>query len=860
MSLPASASAADRPPNLKLSGTEAQLLDAGEASLREHPELFFYVCENAFDQQVLRASRKPLPKPDGRHPDAPAAIRDVVVDGIGAAAAKYLEGLCTAHNAAAQKVAKKGAAERPARGADERPKAGRPAAAAGGPAGRLGAAADGELQFAATGMMDRFRELYFHVCPNEAGKLVLRATKKPTEKPDGAHPDPVAGAADLPLDALSAPRRAFVEAYARNHNEAAARVAANLGPNGRPLPFGVAPIGGFAPPPAGPPEEDPLPAAATKNAEQARYAALARLVSQDFKLGGRHFDFYPKAAAVLQAAEGAPEEQLKQAAGVMAAGLDQEERLFKERLVRLDERKRSAERMLQNAREGRYVRTETYLDYDASGNLREFEVQHDDSHLYMLVAQNASMMANNTSEATLAEDAAIEARGIAERSRARAWDHLLPLAEKFAGAVSAKPLVELRYEPGPIPKREPHERTNFGFSQRFAGKHVATNVSGKTLHNVSLAVDFVHFSTAPDATLRHVYFLPTWKAGAAVELSRYFFQDPKRAGVRYHVPLFDGNRNEDRGPEVEFFEMAGVVRLDASVWADEARQATVRTDSPKRAAAVFELLLEAAEKEIASPHAVAEASPFYENLPAIKMVRAAQAKRGEKPKTPTQLTQAMVAQLLRPIPEVLPADSEMGAYARKLIADFRPLREQVLKKRQADLLASFAPGRRYEGTSGGFSWPKFGLLFVACDAKGEKIRAELYDPDKPEALRPLAGSIDFDARLKQKVLVLKPVAPTQGEPNQPNNPASPFSNDLSIYQFRFENGQLVGRGDRLGGAFNTAVGLALDAADEDPKQLAAAQQRVKENPGWKIPTDARLPEMRGRGGLPPGLKPPVRRP
>lgn len=736
------------------------------------------------------------------------------------------------------------------------------------PAGVAGAQRPGgdpqfEQQSAAQGMMDRFRELYFYICKNEAGKVVLRATKKPTDKPDGAHPDPVAGAADLPLDALALPRRGFLEGYARNHNEATARVAARFGPGGPPK-VGIAPNGRFVEPPKAPPAaDDSLPAAPTKNAEHARYAALARLISQDYALAGREFDFYPKAGAVLEAVEGAPEEPLKQAAGLMAAGLDQQGRLFKERAARRDAGRRSSEQMLQDALDSKFVRTETYLDYDAGGNLREFEVQHDDSPLYFLLAQNAVLMSRGTTDEMLDQDAAIEARLIAERTRARAWDHLLPMAEKFAGAVSAKPLVEVRYEGGPIPKRQEFERTILGFSQRFAGKYAAANVSGKALHNVSLAVDFVHFSTAPQTTLRHVYFVPTWKAGAKVELSRYFLVDPKRGGMRYHVPLFDGNRNEDRGPEVEFFEMAGVVQLETTVWADEARQAAVRSDSPQRAAAVFKLLLEAAEKKIASPYAVAERSAFYENLPAVKAVRAAQAKRGEKPPTPTESTQKFVTHLLRPIPEVMPAESEMGKYARKLIADFRPLREQILKKAQSDVLAAFAAGERYLGTYGGRTTGNVGLLFVACDAKGDKVRAELYDPDKPETLRPLGGSIDVDGRLQQKVVVLKPLAATLGPPPNPNAPTTAFSSELHTFQFHFENGRLVGRADRqgsaAGGFANDSVAFSLEPVERDAKLLAAAEKRVKENPGWKIPTDAKAPAVRG-GRLPPGLQPPGRRP
>jgi hypothetical protein len=78
--------------------------EAAHELLQSHPRLYFYVCTNAYREQILRASRKPLAQPDGRHPDRPAAIPDVVLTSLGGRpsgeAVRHISALCQQHNAA----------------------------------------------------------------------------------------------------------------------------------------------------------------------------------------------------------------------------------------------------------------------------------------------------------------------------------------------------------------------------------------------------------------------------------------------------------------------------------------------------------------------------------------------------------------------------------------------------------------------------------------------------------------------------------------------------------------------------------------------------------------------------------------
>lgn len=83
-------------------GADRKMLEAGFEAIASRPDLYFYVCTNAYSQKILRSSRKPLDTPHGRHPDRPAPLKDIVLDSFGgkpsADAEIFLEGQCRKHN------------------------------------------------------------------------------------------------------------------------------------------------------------------------------------------------------------------------------------------------------------------------------------------------------------------------------------------------------------------------------------------------------------------------------------------------------------------------------------------------------------------------------------------------------------------------------------------------------------------------------------------------------------------------------------------------------------------------------------------------------------------------------------------
>jgi hypothetical protein len=93
-----------------------------------------------------------------------------------------------------------------------------------------------------------------------------------------------------------------------------------------------------------------------------------------------------------------------------------------------------------------------------------------------------------------------------EGARLEAWNEIVPkLASIYAGSPVAKKLVNFRIT-APDPK--------VGRKPAFA----AINPGNRTLTNVTLALDLVHFTTAPEATSYQVYFIPRWEAGQEIHL------------------------------------------------------------------------------------------------------------------------------------------------------------------------------------------------------------------------------------------------------------------------------------------------------------------------------------------------------
>jgi len=158
-----------------------------------------------------------------------------------------------------------------------------------------------------------------------------------------------------------------------------------------------------------------------------------------------------------------------------------------------------------------------------------------------------------------------------------------------------------------------------------------------------------------------------------------------------------------------------------------------------------------------------------------------------------------------------------------LLDDFESVRTELLKNADETLLAACAEGQRYTGRwfAPGVTG-QLALLFISCDASGKRIRAELFDPHKPERRRLLAG---FIAR---KMIMLEPLFPDKG------GDTKILDSSVKSYRFKLEQGQLLGEGSRNDLEQASYDGdqkrITLKSAPGDAKELAEAKKRNQAAP------------------------------
>jgi hypothetical protein len=176
----------------------------------------------------------------------------------------------------------------------------------------------------------------------------------------------------------------------------------------------------------------------------------------------------------------------------------------------------------------------------------------------------------------------------------------------------------------------------------------------------------------------------------------------------------------------------------------------------------------------------------------------------------------------------MPVEDELAKRAQRLLEDFESVRPELLKKKEAELLAACAEGRRYAGR-----WDAPGLfgelcvLFISCDATGQSIRAEVFDPRQPELRRLLAGFIALDRSTQKRTIMLGPVIPDQG------GDSAILASSVKSYRFRLNEGLLSGDGStsELGyGSGPSPMPIRLKPAPGDAHELAEAKQRNQAAP------------------------------
>lgn len=697
------------------------------------------------------------------------------------------------------------------------------------------------------GILEAHPDLYAYLCQDEAKRRVFRVSATPLARPGGKHLEAAPAIPDMELDlyglAISKEAVDFLATHIAEHNKKVADV--------QKLPKTVderAPV--FKPIPELLELVDQAkaqrqavaaamtPPARTPTGSRQEYLRMAGLLSFDHRLSGNLIT--PTATpAALDPLKRSPSPQIQHAAVLLSLGLEEIEKNRGSGARAAENAARAAEETRNAAERGEYKEKGVYYDYDDRGNLRKNEYEIDRSLWPVLSSALVAGMAGQVAP----EAERRRERLYLDGARIRAWDELLPeMAEQHSGPPTQRQLVQIDYltdDPGrkPLPTTSAPDNL-FGISaaDTFRGRYVATNLAPRDLHNVTLAVDMFHFSTLPAVTLRHVYFMPVWKSGEKLELSRSFFGDMKRGGQLYSVVAGEEVHGGLPGVNPELEGLAGMVQMQSTLWSDEARQPAKDHDFPQRAQAISQVFIRYAERLLTGPWALSRpkrvaAKPGVAAAPTPLTDRIAE-----------ERTQHDVAHFLKHVFEIMPADSAEVHYAMRMLTDFRPVREEVLKKRDAALIAVCGEGKRYAGTwatPGHFG--NLGMLFLACDRAGERIRAELFDLDKPELRRLVAGYIAKDWRTQERMIMLEPVVKDQG-----TQLGHVMDTLVQSYCFKLKDAQLLGEASSValengGGYDGTQRVLKLKETPGDAAELTEAKKRDQAAPQTQPqrPSDSR---------------------
>ncbi|MBA4031408.1 MAG: hypothetical protein C0478_11045 [Planctomyces sp.] len=728
---------------------------------------------------------------------------------------------------------------------------------------------DQRLVFTVANAMHNHPELYYYLCTDDSGREIVRPLKAATTKPGGKHPEkPPIVVMDIKLDRFGTkpqPKaRKYLEDLIAAHNKRrAAGVMVAQGP--APHLMGG---GGVAPGPYVPPDPRQMPKPqvdpATKNSSQAIYAMIAGQITQSYRL--RNDDVIGKPLENLMAAveTNGADEAIKRAAGRIAQlTRDSADRLEAAKEDR-DFQIRYANERMNRAERGDFIREEQHEWVDSDGRTYSKTVVIDDNEsVYNQASRDLARAEGNTDFKlkTLNDD---QKHDLMHTARARAWDELVPvMPDKFAGPVSNTPLVAIRFVPEerPIDKVYPYPQYSTGYSERFQGKYVAKNVSGKELRHATFAVDFYHFSTMPEVATRHVYYVPRWGKGEDLEMSRMLVPDKTRGGYRYKIPTTDHINDP---PHFELDGMAGVLKMDLMVWSNEAKQNKTTVTFRERADTIAPVLLAVAEKTLTSSQFNFAAAQSVTKAAKSKPAPAKPAKsKGGPPKKPVQSMEeratTLMAGYLSPLIEVLPKSSPYSEKARHYLVDPKGARENLQKSKQSGLLAACAVGKRYEGDFNGRKGNgKFGILFTECSADGNAIRAEIYNPANPKQTRPLGGYVAINRKTTAEFVFLMALAPASEWTKSPIDAISldPFAPAIQTYGFEWVDGKLKGMcttGNSLSDYVYTAtdyLGHELAAVSSDSSRLEEARQRIKANPKWKIPKPGQTSTGQSDGKLP----------
>jgi hypothetical protein len=496
---------------------------------------------------------------------------------------------------------------------------------------------------------------------------------------------------------------------------------------------------GKEPPKNDPPVRDPV---RPRTALPAEYTELARALSNVYRADASGPD--PAAGkpqttdlvGVIKRLEGAQHPAVRAAVPRLEAGRVDAVKAVEDVKASADSARRNLEETLEAADRGEYTQKveRSWESVDTSGQVRTIHSTEtvDNSGMPLFGAA----LLNGWVQAHAPEQMRKRAAAAMEVARLETWDTLVPkLPEIYGDCPAGSGLVRFRISAPDAASNRPPE---------FA----VTNASRHTLTDVTLVVDLLHFSTAPDPTVFQVYFIPQWKAGQELRLPAACVRNRRCEEYTKGRPTIANPDLDSRDAPTNFVRnpwlagLGGVVAVRAGLWAAEAQQPVQSFPFPEQALAGARWELGVATR-LASSSLSRQA--YFKNLPP-----------NAKPTLPPDDWEARAA---RRVLTFVPADSDLARQARLLLEDPVALFRQQTTTKGDLLLRMTEPGAvlvgewKFEVKGFGIGVPanvqqaasrrqdKTGRIALRIDSRKDDgtVTATLYDPDQPTRKRQLTG-------------------------------------------------------------------------------------------------------------------------
>ncbi len=374
---------------------------------------------------------------------------------------------------------------------------------------------------------------------------------------------------------------------------------------------------------------------------------------------------------------------------------------------------------------GKVERTEIVRNSDGTTRMVTKSQEVDNTMMATMFGKALNGMTRATAERNILRQTAFAM----EQSRISAWNVLLPrLKNIYKNDAKLGNTLSFKIVP-------PDEKS--GTKTRF----IARNEGKTTLTNVTLILELVHFSTAPETTSLRVVFIPNLEGGSSIELAPDLIRNCLTEEYSMGRPI-EAEPNIPRvreKPTIKNFQftlggVGGIVELKSTIYTEQGNQPERSLKFPRQAE-------EGGEWEIESLYRIMS-----------MLIKDSNSKIATPKEAFARIVGNWGERVSRRIPKFLPADSESVKRAKLALENPDEFYQDCVKR--ADKLAAktIVPGAMYKG-----DWKLIritddpeptqisrGELIVRIETTNPEtnsVTISVFDPANPERLLHRSGRV-----------------------------------------------------------------------------------------------------------------------